>query len=183
MNIYIFIYLFSNQNALFQITFVKQLADGDRPQTAVSNVLKNIFKDSASVHVNNNGIKRNDEQKTAFQKKRIATIILSIIYSCCPFEKNKLISFSMLQLPSVQLIVSLMTNSPTTSFANTAISIYVTPNSACQLLLDKTKSKKVIKIAIKMSENEFLFLHTFFTVLYSWYQNFKTNVVFAPTVF
>lgn len=88
MNICIFIYLFSNQNALFQITFVKQLADGDRPQTAVSNVLKNIFKDSASVHVNNNGIKRNDEQKTAFQKKRIATIILSIIYSCCLLEKK-----------------------------------------------------------------------------------------------
>lgn len=88
MNICIFIYLFSNQNALFQITFVKQLADGDRPQTAVSNVLKNIFKDSASVHVNNNGIKRNDEQKTAFQKKRIATLILSIIYSCCLLENK-----------------------------------------------------------------------------------------------
>lgn len=87
MNIYVFIYLFFNQSALFQITCVKQLADGDSPQTAVSNVLKNIFKDSASVHVNNNGIKRKDEHKTAFQKKSIATIVLSIIYSCCPFEK------------------------------------------------------------------------------------------------
>ena len=81
MNIFIFIYLFSNQNALFQITFVKQLADGDSLQTAVSNVLKKIFKDSANVYVNTNAIKRKDEHKTAFQKKCIATIVLSIIYS------------------------------------------------------------------------------------------------------
>ena len=33
-----------------------------------------------------------------------------------------------------------------------------------------------------MSEYEFLFHHTFFTVLHSRYQNFKTNVVLAPTV-